>query len=349
MVSSSTLIRVGIIGGAGYTGGELLRLLLPHPYVEIAFVHSKSNAGKPVSTVHKDLFGDTDIVFTGEHPSNLISQTNVNGVFLCVGHSEAVKFLTAHPVPPNVCVIDLSRDFRYSEITANGPKWLYGLPELQRERIANVRLDSKGAGVNIANPGCFATCIQLGLLPLANAGVLPVDTHVTAITGSTGAGQSLAATSHFSWRAANVSVYKAFEHEHLHEIRASIRSLQRDFADDHALHFVPMRGAFTRGILAAITLKCPPSLGSVQDVEALYDAYYETHPFVHRVQQNPDVKQVVNTNKCALYVEKHDDMLLVVSVIDNLLKGASGQAVQNMNLAFGLPETAGLMLKASAM
>jgi N-acetyl-gamma-glutamyl-phosphate reductase len=359
--STKRIIRIGIIGGAGYTGGELLRLLLVHPHIHCVFVHSTSNAGKPITSVHTDLFGETDMVFVGGNPLEIVISESIDALFLCFGHGEAVKFLAANPMPSTVCVIDLSRDFRYPTSPNIAAQWLYGLPELNRERITNAHIvgsfdndePNKDFGVNIANPGCFATCIQLGLLPLATAGLLPDDVHITAITGSTGAGQSLTATSHFSWRAANVSVYKAFQHEHLHEIRASLNKVQPDnqahSARKRGLHFVPMRGAFTRGILAAITLQCPPSLVSVNDVETLFDAYYQTHPFVHRVLHNPDVKQVVNTNKCALYVEKHDDMLLVVSVIDNLLKGACGQAVQNMNLVFGLPETAGLILKASAM
>jgi N-acetyl-gamma-glutamyl-phosphate reductase len=325
-----TSLRVGIIGGAGYTGGELLRILLGHPEVNIGFVHSTSNAGKSVASVHADLLGETDLHFTAELKSD------VDVLFLCVGHGDAKKFLASNQIPRHVRVIDLSQDFRY----ANDDDWVYGLPELNRDRLRAAR----DGNMNIANPGCFATCIQLGLLPLANAGFLPQEVHITGVTGSTGAGQSFSQTSHFSWRTGNISVYKAFEHQHLREIRASLGQLQPISETASKLYFVPMRGSFSRGILASMYCHFADTLEAAQ---TLYSAYYEPHPFVHLSATSPDVKQVVNTNKCALHLEKHDDMLFVVSVIDNLLKGASGQAVQNMNLLFGLEETAGLRLKAT--
>ena len=330
---TASTIAIGIIGGAGYTGGELLRILLHHPQAHISFVHSTSNAGKPVSIVHTDVLGDTDLRFTSE-----ISLRDVDVLFLCVGHGEAKKFWAANEIPPHVRVIDLSQDFRYAEAA----QWLYGLPELNKDRILTAHAD----GFNIANPGCFATCIQLGILPMASAGLLPEEIHITGVTGSTGAGRALAETSHFSWRSGNISVYKAFEHQHLREIQTSLRILQPSFDDERSLYFVPMRGSFTRGILASMYLKCAESLDSVR---SLYREYYASHPFVHLTESSPDVKQVVNTNKCLISLEKHGAMIHIVSVIDNLLKGASGQAVQNMNLLFGLPETTGLALKGSAL
>jgi N-acetyl-gamma-glutamyl-phosphate reductase len=326
-----TSLRVGIIGGAGYTGGELLRILVQHPDARISFVHSSSNAGKPIASVHADLLGETDLYFTAE------LSFDIDVLFLCVGHGDAKKFLTVNQIPRHVQVIDLSQDFRY----ANDDAWLYGLPELNRDRIRTAR----ERNVHIANPGCFATCIQLGLLPLANAGLLAREVHITGVTGSTGAGQSLSPTSHFSWRTGNVSVYKAFEHQHVREVRASLARLQSNVDEATKLYFVPMRGSFTRGILASMYCKFEDSLEAAQ---ILYSTYYAPHPFVHLSQTSPDVKQVVNTNKCVLHLEKHDNMLFIVSVIDNLLKGASGQAVQNMNLLFGLDEMAGLHLKASS-
>lgn len=325
---NNNTIRVGIIGGAGYTGGELLRLLLCHPHVELAFVHSESNAGKPVHTVHTDMLGDTDMLFAHT------VQHDIDALFLCMGHGKSAAFLASNTLPPSVCVIDLSQDFRW-----NGDKFVYGLPELQRDTLRHVRARQQ----HIANPGCFATCIQLGLLPLAHAGALAEDIHTTAITGSTGAGQSLLPTSHFSWRSGNAQVYKPFTHQHLAEICHSLVHLQPQY--DSSLHFIPWRGNFTRGIIASSYTRSPLAL---HDAVALYSEYYNNHPFVHISQSNPDVKQVVNTNKCMVYVEKHGDMLLAISVIDNLLKGAVGQAVQNMNLAFDLDETAGLQLKAAA-
>ncbi len=326
---SSKKIRVGIVGGAGYTGGELLRILVNHPAAEIAFVHSNSNAGKAVADVHTDLFGDTDIVFTDK------LEKDIEVLFLCVGHGEAGKFLAANPIAKSVKVIDLSQDFRLSknrQSSVINRQFVYGLPELNRDAIREAD--------NIANPGCFATCIQLGLLPLAATGLLTSEIHINATTGSTGAGQGLSATSHFSWRNNNLSIYKAFEHQHLNEIGESLVQLQPGF--DGLLNFIPQRGAFTRGILASIYLETNLS---AEEAEKLYLNYYAGHAFTHVSKKNTDLKQVVNTNKAIIHVEKHGNKLLVTSMIDNLLKGASGQAVQNMNLMFGLEEETGLRLK----
>ena len=320
-------IKAGIIGGAGYTGGEMLRLLINHPSVEIAFVHSSSNAGNKISDVHTDLFGDTDLRFTGE-----LSQ-DIDVMFLCVGHGDAKKFLDANPVAADVKIIDLSQDFRLKGNA--GSKWVYGLPELNREKIKEA--------CYIANPGCFATTIQLGLLPLAAKGLLTGEVHINATTGSTGAGQSLSGTSHFSWRSNNLSVYKAFEHQHLNEIGESLKQLDRGF--DQTINFIPQRGAFTRGILAAIYVE---SDLTTEEAQRIFEDYYAEHVFTHVSRKNIDLKQVVNTNKVLVHVEKHGNKLFIVSIADNLLKGASGQAVQNMNLMFGLEESAGLRLKAAA-
>jgi N-acetyl-gamma-glutamyl-phosphate reductase len=319
-------IKIGIMGGAGYTGGELLRLLVHHPGVEIVFVHSNSQATKKVAAFHAGLTGDTELVFTDR------VSLEVDLVFLCVGHGEAKPLLAARTFPPEMKIIDLSQDFRLQETS---DAFVYGLPELNRDRIKTAH--------SIANPGCFATAIQLGVLPLAAAGLLDSDIHVTATTGSTGAGQSPSETAHYSWRDSNLSVYKAFTHQHLGEIAQTIRQLQPGYS--HETLFVPQRGAFTRGILAGITLQ---SATPVRELRERYTAYFADHPFVHLCEQPIDLKQVVNTNKCLLYLEQEKDRLLIVSVIDNLLKGASGQAVQNMNLLFGLEETTGLRLKASA-
>ncbi len=320
-------VRAGIVGGAGYTGGEMLRLLVNHPSVEIAFVNSSSNAGNMVSDVHTDLLGDTELRFTSDLPDD------IDVLFLCVGHGDAKKFLDANKIADGIKIIDLSQDFR---LKANaGDEWVYGLPELNRERIKKANY--------IANPGCFATCIQLALLPLAAKGLLDAEVHINATTGSTGAGQSLGATSHFSWRNNNLSVYKAFGHQHLNEIGESLKQLSPAF--DKALNFIPQRGDFTRGILAAIYLD---SDLTEEEAQQLYEDYYAEHPFTHVSKKNIDLKQVVNTNKGLVHVEKHDGKLFIVSIIDNLLKGASGQAVQNMNLIFGLPESEGLRLKAQA-
>lgn len=320
-------VKAGIVGGAGYTGGEMLRLLINHPDVDIAFVHSNSNGGNLISDVHTDLLGDTDLRFTNE------LSFGVDVLFLCVGHGDAKKFLAANPIPAGIKIIDLSQDFRLAE--AAGTDWVYGLPELNREQI-------KKAGY-IANPGCFATCIQLGLLPLAAKGLLKGEVHINATTGSTGAGQGLSATSHFSWRNGNISVYKAFEHQHLNEIGESLIQLDPEF--DATISFIPQRGNFTRGIMAVMYLD---SDLSAEEAAALYDDYYAAHPFTHFSKKNIDLKQVVNTNKGIVHVEKHGSKLLIISIIDNLLKGASGQAVQNMNLMFGFDERQGLRLKAAA-
>jgi N-acetyl-gamma-glutamyl-phosphate reductase len=317
-------VSVGIVGGAGYTGGELLRLLLNHPQAEIAFIHSKSQAGKPVYATHTDLIGETELHFTDQ------LRKDVYVLFLCMGHGESVKFLAEHTFDDTTCIIDLSQDFRNE---SNG--FVYGLPELNRDRIKNAQ--------KIANPGCFATAIQLALLPLAKAGKLHDDVHVSAITGSTGAGQSLSDTTHFSWRSGNISVYKAFTHQHLKEIRQSLTQLQADFG--RKIRFIPYRGNFTRGILASCYVTSELSLAEAQQ---LYVDFYASHPFTHVSPVPVDVKQVVNTNKCLLHIEKHEDQLLITSVIDNLTKGASGQAIQNMNLLFGLEEKVGLELKSVA-
>ncbi|RZK57586.1 MAG: N-acetyl-gamma-glutamyl-phosphate reductase, partial [Pedobacter sp.] len=317
------------IGGAGYTGGEMLRILVNHPNVEIAFVNSTSNAGNLISDVHTDLIGDTDLKFTSDIPQD------IDVLFLCVGHGDAKKFLAANPINENIKIIDLSQDFRLkanAQLSNRG--FVYGLPELNRDAIKNAK--------NIANPGCFATCIQLGLLPLAAKGLLKSEVHINATTGSTGAGQSLSTTSHFSWRNNNLSIYKAFEHQHLNEIGESLLQLQPSISD--ALNFIPQRGAFTRGILASMYLESDLTL---EEAQTIYEDYYSAHPFTHVSRKNIDLKQVVNTNKALVHIEKHGNKLFIISAIDNLLKGASGQAVQNMNLMFGLEETAGLKLKAA--
>jgi len=330
MTGSTSKIRAGIVGGAGYTGGEMLRILVNHPDVEIAFVHSNSNAGNYVYEVHTDLFGDTNLKFA----SDIYDEIDV--LFLCVGHGDAKKFLEAHEIPDSIKIIDLSQDFRLkSEVGSRKSEFIYGLPELNREEIKKAQ--------NIANPGCFATCLELGLLPLAAKGLLNGEIHITGTTGSTGAGQSLQATTHFTWRNDNLSIYKAFDHQHLKEIGQSLDQLQP--ANGRTLNFIPYRGAFTRGIIASIYLDCELS---GDEALKLYEDYYAIHPFTHVTARNIDLKQVVNTNKCFIQIAKHGNKILITSLIDNLLKGASGQAVQNMNLLFGLDETAGLRLKANA-
>jgi len=316
-------INIGIIGGAGYTGGELLRILLNHPQVNIIFVNSKSQAGKPVYSTHSDLVGDTDLLFT-----ELMPFDKVQAIFLCSGHNESKKFLAENNIPESLKIIDLSTDFRDQ---SNG--FVYGLPELQRDLIKTA--------TKIANPGCFATSIELALLPLANAGLLNEDVHVSAVTGSTGAGQSLSASTHFSWRNNNISIYKAFTHQHLKEINQSIKTLHPAFGK--SINFIPYRGNFSRGIMANVYTKFT---GTIEEAKELYRKYYTSHPFTHLSQATEiDLKQVINTNKCILHLEKHDDNLLITSIIDNLAKGASGQAVQNLNLVFGLEETTGLKMK----
>lgn len=322
-------IRIGIVGSAGYTGGELLRILLRHPQAEIIFIHSKSNAGNPVSAVHRDLAGETELRFSADY------QTDVDVWFFCVGHGEAQELLDKTPLPDHLRIIDLSQDFRLSTHSQQGKRrFVYGLPELNRAAIAEAR--------NIANPGCFATAIQLSLLPLARAGILQT-VHVTGITGATGAGQSLQPTQHFAWRADNISAYKTLTHQHLGEIRQSLE--QASGHKPAPVHFIPWRGDFTRGIFSSV---CTVFEGKMKDVYELFEAFYHTHPFTHVSREPIDLKQVVNTNKCLLHLEKLDDQLVIHAAIDNLLKGASGQAVQNMNLMFGLEETAGLRLKASS-
>ncbi|MDN3657981.1 N-acetyl-gamma-glutamyl-phosphate reductase [Ferruginibacter paludis] len=321
-------IKVGIVGGAGYTGGELLRLLINHPQVDIAFINSSSNAGNPVSKVHADLIGETDLTFSAD------LSDNIDVLFLCVGHGDAKKFLSENTIADHIKIIDLSQDFRLSNKSIIGNRsFVYGLPELNREAIRTAK--------NIANPGCFATAIQLGLLPLANAGLLN-EVYTTGITGSTGAGQALSATSHFSWRANNIQAYKTLEHQHLGEIGQSLLQLQKN--DDIDISFVPWRGDFTRGIFISSTLKCDLS---IEELNILFEGFYATHPFVAISKAPVFLKQVVNTNKCVIQLEKVGTKLVVHSAIDNLLKGASGHAVQNMNLLFGLEETAGLKLKAA--
>ena len=323
-MGTSNKKRAGIIGGAGYTGGETIRLLLNHPDVELAFVHSRSNVGNPLYAVHSDLLGETDLQFTGE----VLGDVDV--IFLCLGHGESAKFLESNDIPANVRIIDLSQDFRLGE-SVKGRTFVYGLPEWQRNEIKKAS--------NIANPGCFATGIQLGLLPLAKAGLLN-EVHTTGITGSTGAGQSLQSTSHFTWRANNISTYKVLTHQHLKEIRRTLQALQPAYSG--ALNFVPVRGDFPRGIWVTSYLDCALSLEEAYD---LYTKYYEGHPFTHVSLKQIDLKQVVNTNKCIIQLEKVDGKLVIHSIEDNLIKGASGQAVQNMNLILGLEETAGLKLK----
>jgi N-acetyl-gamma-glutamyl-phosphate reductase len=322
-------IKAGIIGGAGYTGGELIRLLIHHQDVSVSFIHSRSHAGTPVHAVHQDLFGETNIAFTDQ----VLEEIDV--LFLCLGHGESKKFLQENQVPARVKVIDLANDFRLKKQSVHGDRqFTYGLPELNRESIRSAK--------NIANPGCFATSIQLGLLPLAKAALLG-EVYTTGITGSTGAGQSLAQTSHFSWRSNNIQAYKTLTHQHLNEIAESLSQLQHTPPVD--LSFVPWRGDFTRGIFVSSVLHCDKSL---DDLYGLYREFYEEHPFTMISREPVSLKQVVNTNKAIIQLEKQDNKLVVHSVIDNLLKGASGQAVQNMNICFGLDETSGLQLKATA-
>ncbi|WP_295936293.1 N-acetyl-gamma-glutamyl-phosphate reductase [uncultured Alistipes sp.] len=319
------MISVGIIGGAGYTAGELLRLLINHPQVRIAFVHSSSNAGNRITAVHGGLEGETELRFSDTYDLQAIDV-----LFLCSAHGQSRVWLAANAVPAGVKIIDMAQDFR-----DESEGFVYGLPELNRARIR--------AAERVANPGCFATAIQLALLPLASAGLLTGEVHVTAVTGSTGAGVKPSATTHFSWRTDNISVYKAFEHQHLLEVGRTIRQLEPSF--ERAVNFVPMRGDFARGILASVYTECALEEATVRK---LYEEYYASAAFTHIAPGDVDLKQVVNTNKALLSVAKYDGKLHVVSVIDNLLKGASGQGVQNMNLMFGLDEQQGLRLKPSA-
>jgi len=325
-------ITVGIIGGAGYTGGELIRLLVNHPAVNIVAIHSKSNAGNEVAAVHADLVGETNLVFSAD--DKFLEDGTADVIFLCVGHGDAKKFLTEHEVHSQTKIIDLSQDFRLAATdTLHERQFVYGLPELNKTAIQSADY--------IANPGCFATAIQLGLLPLASEGLL-TDIYTTGITGSTGAGQSLSETSHFSWRINNIQAYKTLEHQHVKEITRSLQQLQT--INRPELNFVPWRGDFSRGIFISSQLNCALSK---EELYQLYNDFYAAHPFTTVSAAPVFLKQVVNTNKCIIQIEKAGTKLVVHSVIDNLLKGASGQAVQNMNLMFGLEETAGLKLKAN--
>lgn len=321
------MIRVGIIGGAGYTAGELCRLLLNHQEVELVFVNSSSNAGNLLTDVHEGLYGETEMRFT-----DLLPFDQVDVLYFCFGHGKSTQFLAEHTVPAHVKIIDMAQDFRLSDYSHD---YVYGLPELNRDAVRTA--------CHVANPGCFATCIQLGLLPLAKGGLLAGDVTVNAITGSTGAGVKPAATTHFSWRSGNMSIYKAFNHQHVPEIKQSLRQLQASFQGE--IDFLPYRGDFPRGIFATALIRTEASL---DEVETLYRDFYADAPFTHYVGKDIDMKQVVNTNKCLVHVGKYGNKLLVTSCIDNLLKGASGQAVQNMNLMFGLDETTGLKLKSLA-
>ena len=321
------MVRVGILGAAGYTGGELIRLLLNHPEAEIVFANSESNAGNPVADVHEGLYGDTELCFTSEMPFD-----SVDVVFFCFGHGKSEAFLKEHSIPEKVKIVDLAQDFR---LEAPDHDYVYGLPEINKERIAKAQ--------HVANPGCFATCIQLGLLPAASMGLIKGSVAVNAITGSTGAGQKATATTHFSWRNNNMSIYKAFTHQHVPEIRQSLRQVQGHLDAD--IDFIPYRGDFSRGIFATEVIKTDRPLEEI--VEA-YKAFYRDARFTHYVDKAIDMKQVVNTNKALVHCDKYGDKLLVTSTIDNLLKGAVGQAVQNMNIMFGLDEATGLNLKSSA-
>lgn len=319
-------IKVGIVGAAGYTAGELIRLLANHSQVEIEWIQSESQAGKYVYEIHKDLYGQSKLVFTSELDSNA-----VDAVFLCKGHGESAKLLVENPDLHTLHIIDLSHDFRRS----GDHDFVYGLPELNKEKIEKAKF--------IANPGCFATCFQLGLLPAVQANVVKSDIHISGVTGSTGAGQSLSETSHFSWRSNNASVYKPLTHQHLLEAGESFIQSNSEF--NYSVYFIPYRGAFTRGI---VTTSYFDTDVSEPDLMEVYEQAYGTHPFTQCTSINPDVKMVVNTNNCFVCPKIIDGKAVVISVLDNLLKGASGQAVQNMNLIFGLEETTGLQLKASA-
>ena len=320
------MIKVGILGAAGYTGGELIRVLLNHPEAKIVFANSESNAGNLVSDVHEGLTGETDLKFTDQMPFE-----DVDVVFFCFGHGKSEAFLKEHTIPENVKIIDLAQDFRIK----GNHDYVYGLPEINKEEIMKAQ--------HIANPGCFATAIQLALLPAAHLNLLKEDVSVNAITGSTGAGQKPGATTHFSWRNNNLSIYKPFTHQHLAEIRQSLTQVQGHL--DASIDFIPYRGDFARGIFCTAVIKTKAPADEV--IEA-YKDFYADAAFTHYTDKAIDLKQVVNTNKCLVHIDAFDGKLLVTSAIDNLLKGAVGQAVQNMNLMFGIDEKAGLRLKASA-
>ncbi len=323
------MIKAGIIGGAGYTAGELIRILLNHSYVEIDFVYSTSNAGNPLSYVHQDLLGSTDIIFSD------ILNTAIDVIFLCLGHGNSKSFLEKNKFEESTVIIDLSNDFRLKpDAEFEGREFVYGLTELNKDEI-------KQAG-SIANPGCFATAIQLALLPLAEARIIKDDIHINAVTGATGAGTSLSATTHYTWRDNNFSYYKPFTHQHMGEINQTVNQLQKGF--DNEINFLPNRGNFSRGIFATAYTKFD---GELEEVKKLYNTFYEDAPFTFVSENELHLKQVVNTNKCLIHLHKQGNKLLISSIIDNLLKGASGQAVENMNLVFGLPQTEGLQLKGS--
>jgi N-acetyl-gamma-glutamyl-phosphate reductase len=323
------IIKAGIIGGSGYTAGEMIRLLLHHPQVEISFVFSTTKAGRPVSSVHQDLTGDTELTFSGTIHSD------IDVLFLCTGHGNSRSVLEENTISDAIKIIDLSRDFRLREKNSFAQReFVYGLPELQKRKIKTAE--------NIANPGCYAATIQFALLPLAAHSLLKNEVHMQGITGSTGAGQSLSETSHFSWRNNNVSIYKALSHQHLGEIRQSLTQLDPNFDSD--INFIPVRGNFPRGIFVSGYTKVDSPL---EELQSMYREFYNDAPFVHLSEIPLNLKQVVNTNKCLLHLQKKDDKVIITSITDNLLKGASGQAVQNMNLMFGFKETAGLQLKAS--
>ena len=329
------MIKIGILGAAGYTGGELIRLLLNHPDAEIVFANSESNAGNPVSDVHEGLLGETDMTFSSDMPFD-----KVDVIFLCFGHGKSEAFLKEHPVPEHVRIIDLAQDFR---IAAPTHDFVYGLPEIHKKETAACK--------HLANPGCFATCIQLGLLPLAKTGLLTHDVSVNAITGSTGAGQKPGSTTHFSWRNNNMSTYKVFSHQHLHEIRQSLKELQGELKA--SIDFIPYRGDFPRGIFCTEVVTFDGEEGTAsnpsgEQLEQLYEDFYKDTAFTHYVHKAIDLKQVVNTNKALVHIDKFGNKAVITSVIDNLLKGAVGQAVQNMNIMFGIDEATGLRLKASA-
>ena len=329
------MIKIGILGAAGYTGGELIRLLVNHPEAEIVFANSESNAGNLVADVHEGLLGDTDLRFTDAMPFD-----EVDVVFFCFGHGKSEEFLKEHAIPAHVKIIDLAQDFR---IAAPTHDYVYGLPEIHKEQISQCQ--------HLANPGCFATCIQLGLLPLAKAGLLTHDVAVNAITGSTGAGQKPVSTTHFSWRTDNMSIYKVFTHQHLHEIRQSLTELQGSLDVD--VDFIPYRGDFARGIFCTEVVKFDgeegtPSNPTAEQLADMYRTFYADAAFTHYIDKAIDLKQVVNTNKALVHIDKFGNKAVITCIIDNLLKGAVGQAVQNMNLMFGIDERSGLLLKSSA-